>query len=170
MARTASLHRSASRNVLITLRLLNADRSVHYSSDVGATRWGDAIARLLAERGWTKRQLAETASVRPNTITNLIKHGKDSDTATLSRIAAAFNVDVAELFLTKEQSVVLEAHRETRIDRLKALVVRELSATVTKLVAEELARADQRRDPAPSTAEPKYAIKRHTRKHPRTQR
>ena len=141
MARQTGSRRSAYRNILIVLRLLDSARLIHYSSDVAATRWGEAIARLLAERGWTKRQLADTASVRPNTLTNLIKHGKESDTATLSRIAAAFKVDVAELFLTKEQSIVLQGHRETRVERLKELVVKELSETVTRLVTQELERA-----------------------------
>jgi len=62
----------------------------------GATRtptiW--AIARLLAERGWTKKQLAETAKVGPNTLTNLITHGRASDTDTLARIAAALNLSL----------------------------------------------------------------------------
>lgn len=108
-----------------------------------SSRWGEAITRLLAERGWTKRQLAEAASVRPNTLTNLITHGRDSDTATLSRIAGALKVDVAELFLTHEQSLILRTHLESRVERLKELVVRELSDTVTKLVTQELERSGQ---------------------------
>lgn len=130
--------RAAYRDVLIAWRLLNADEAIHYSSCVPTTRWAEAIARLLAERGWTKRQLAEAASLRPNTLTNLLKHGRDADTATLTRIAAAFNVDISELFLTREQSVVLHAHSDSRVERLKDLVVRELSATVSKIVAQEL--------------------------------
>lgn len=130
--------RAAYREILVAWRLLNADEAIHYSSVVPTTRWAEAITRLLAERGWTKRQLAEAASLRPNTLTNLLKHGRDADTATLTRIAAAFNVDIAELFLTREQSVVLHAHDESRVDRLKDLVVRELSATVSKIVAQEL--------------------------------
>ncbi len=131
------------RNLLISWRLLNACGAIHYSADVANTRWGDAITRLLAERGWTKRQLADAAAVRPNTITNLLKHGRDADTGTLARIAAAFKVDVAELFLTREQSVILHAHREDRVERLRAQVVRELSDTVTKLVKKELERVGE---------------------------
>ena len=131
------------RNLLIAWRLLNADGPIHYSANVATTRWADAITRLLAERSWTKRQLADAASVRPNTITNLITHGRDTDTATLARIAAALKVDLAELFLTREQSVILHAHREDRVERLRDLVVRELSATVTKLVTQELERTGE---------------------------
>lgn len=134
---------------------------------MAATRWGDAITRLLAERGWTKRQLAKAASVRPNTLTNLIKHSKDSDTATLTRIAAAFKVDIVELFLTKEQSVVLQAHQETRVERLRGLVVRELSETVTKLVRQELESAGAKDDgPAPAPAEKSGVKPRRQRKRP----
>lgn len=126
------------RNLLISLRLLNRDRSIRYSGEVPSSRWGDAIAFLLTERGWTQRQLADKASVRPNTLTNLVKHGRDSDTATLSRIASALQVDVAELFLTREQIEILRTHRENRIERLKEAVLKELSHTVGKLVRQEL--------------------------------
>jgi transcriptional regulator with XRE-family HTH domain len=83
------------------------DNAVRYSDTVPKSRWGQAIAFHLAERGWSQRQLADKASLRPNTLTNLIKHGRDSDTATLSRIAAALQIDVAELFMTREQVDVL---------------------------------------------------------------
>lgn len=117
------------------------------------TRWGEAIHRLLAERGWTRRQLAEAASIRPNTVTSILRHGRDSDTATLTRIATALKVDLAEIFLTTEQRVILRAHRESRIDRLKDLVVRELSATVTRLVTQELEGAGHFRDTVAAAAE-----------------
>ena len=119
------------------------------------SRWGSAIAFHLAERGWSQRQLADKASVRPNTLTNLIKHGRDSDTATLSRIAAALQVDVAELFMTREQIEVLRSHREHRAERLKAAVLRELSDTVSTLVKKEvdrLARTDRETAPRKRSA------------------
>lgn len=125
-------------NLLISLRLLNRDEAIRYSGRVSGTRWGEAIAFHLSERGWTQRQLAERASVRPNTLTNLVKHGRDSDTATLSRIAAALKIDLAELFLTREQIAILRSHRENRIEHLKDAVLRELSETVTRLVRDEL--------------------------------
>ncbi len=126
------------RNLLISLRLLNRAEAIRYSGRVPGTRWGEAIAFYLSERGWTQRQLAERASVRPNTLTNLVKHGRDSDTATLSRIAAALKIDLAELFLTREQIAILRSHRENRVEHLKDAVLRELSETVTRLVREEL--------------------------------
>ena len=135
-----SRRRDVYRNLLISLRLLNAPRTIRYSGAVPKSRWGDAIAFHLAERGWSQRQLADKASLRPNTLTNLIKHGRDSDTATLSRIADALQVDLAELFMTREQIEIVRSHREHRIERLKAAVLRELSATVSTLVQKEVDR------------------------------
>ena len=113
---------------------------MRYSGGMPRSRWGDAIAFLLTERGWTQRQLADKASLRPNTLTNLVKHGRDSDTATLSRIAAALQVDLSELFLTREQIEILRAHRDNRVERLKEAVMKELSASVGTLVRQELDR------------------------------
>lgn len=119
MQRLSSARALAYRNLLISLRLLNAPRLLDYSGSVAKTRWGEAIAFHLAERGWTQRQLAEKASVRPNTLTNLVKHGRDSDTATLARIAAALKIDLGELFLTREQIEILKAHKQNSIERLR---------------------------------------------------
>ena len=149
-ARPVSMRRDVYRNLLISLRLLNAARSIRYSGVVPKSRWGNAIAFHLAERGWSQRQLADKASLRPNTLTNLIKHGRDSDTATLSRIAAALQIDVAELFMTREQIEILRSHREHRVERLKAAVLRELSDTVSTLVQKEVDRlAKTDREPPP---------------------
>jgi transcriptional regulator with XRE-family HTH domain len=117
---------------------------------VSKSRWGDAIAFHLAERGWSQRELAVRASLRPNTLTNLIKHGRDSDTATLSRIATALQIDVAELFMTREQIAIVRAHRDNRVERLKAAVLRELSDSVSAIVQREVDRlAKLERQPAP---------------------
>jgi transcriptional regulator with XRE-family HTH domain len=114
---------------------------MRYSGEVSSSRWGEAIAYYLKERGWTQRELAAKASVRPNTLTNLVKHGRDSDTATLSRIAAALKVDLAELFLTRDQIEILRAHRDHRVERVKDAVLKELSNTVVKVVRKELAKS-----------------------------
>lgn len=104
------------------------------------SRWGDAIAFHLAERGWSQRELATRAKLRPNTLTNLIKHGRDSDTATLTRIAAALQIDLAELFMTREQIEILRAGRESKVERLTAVVLRELAGTIPAIVQREVAR------------------------------
>ena len=95
------------RNLLISLRLLNADR-MRYSGTVPRSRWGDAIAFFLTERGWTQRQLADKASLRPNTLTNLVKHGRDSDTATLSRIAARIGARIDSIRISAEERTCVE--------------------------------------------------------------
>jgi transcriptional regulator with XRE-family HTH domain len=146
--RRRATSRQTYRNLLISLRLLNQSESIQYSGVVPGTRWGEAIAFYLNERGWTQRQLAEKASIRPNTLTNLVKHGRDSDTATLSRIAAALKVDLAELFLTREQIAILRSHRENKVERLRDAVMRELSETVTRLVRQELERSQRADEPA----------------------
>jgi transcriptional regulator with XRE-family HTH domain len=146
--RRRATSRQTYRNLLISLRLLNQSESIQYSGGVPGTRWGEAIAFYLNERGWTQRQLAEKASIRPNTLTNLVKHGRDSDTATLSRIAAALKIDLAELFLTREQIAILRSHRENKVERLKDAVMRELSETVTRLVRQELERSQRADEPA----------------------
>lgn len=135
---------------LASRRVLNPGEAIRYSGGMPGTRWGEAIAFYLSERGWTQRQLAERASVRPNTLTNLVKHGRDSDTATLSRIAAALKIDLAELFLTREQIAVLRAHRDNRVEHLKDAVLRELSGTVARLVREELDKPARRGQPSAS--------------------
>ena len=141
--RRGATSRQTYRNLLISLRLLNQGESIRYSGGVPGTRWGEAIAFYLNERGWTQRQLAEKASIRPNTLTNLVKHGRDSDTATLSRIASALKIDLAELFLTRDQIAILRSHRENKVERLRDAVMRELSETVTKLVRQELERSNR---------------------------
>jgi transcriptional regulator with XRE-family HTH domain len=111
---------------------------------VPKSRWGEAIAFHLAERGWSQRELAVRASLRPNTLTNLIKHGRDSDTATLSRVAAALQVDLAELFMTREQIAILRAHRDDKVERLKTAVLRELTESVSSIVQREVDRLGKR--------------------------
>ena len=59
-------------------------------------------------------------------------------------------MNIAELFLTREQIEILRAHRENRIERLREAVLRELSDTVTTLVRRELEMsAKSEREPAP---------------------
>lgn len=105
------------------------------------TRWGAAIAALLHERGWTQKQLASAAQLRPNTLTSIIRHGGETDTRTLRRVARALDVDLAELLMNPEQRLILRTHRERTVDRITASVVDEVSRTVRELVRRELAEA-----------------------------
>jgi transcriptional regulator with XRE-family HTH domain len=136
---------------------LSAAVLIRYSDVVSKSRWGEAIAFHLAERGWSQRELAARAALRPNTLTNLIKHGRDSDTATLSRIAAALQVDLGELFMTREQIEILRAGRDNKVERLTAAVLRELAGTIPAIVQREI---DRQARPPRATPARKRASKR----------
>ncbi len=100
-----------------------------------------ALAALLQERGWTQKQLASAAQLRPNTLTSIIRHGGETDTRTLRRLARVLDVDVAELLMTPEQRLILQTHRERTIERITASVIDQIRETVHELVRSELARA-----------------------------
>ena len=90
------------------------------------TRWGAAISDLLRERGWTQKQLAAAARIRPNTLTSIIRHGGGTDTRMLLRIADALDVDVVELFATPEQRLAVR--------KLRAQTVEEITTSVLEQV------------------------------------
>ena len=119
---------------------LTQDRQA-YNRPVPPTRWGVAIAALLQERGWTQKQLASAAHLRPNTLTSIIRHGGETDTRTLTRIARVLDIDLAELLMSPEQRLILRTHRERTIERITASVVDQVRETVGELVRSELARA-----------------------------
>src|SRR5258708_4438119 len=119
------------------------------------TRWGEAIQRLLVARSWTQKQLAEAAAVRPNTLTNIIKHRQHTDTATLSRIAGAFGVDVGELFATKEDAELLSAYRESRIQRVAEAVMSQLSSRVSELVRQDFEKLQMSGTPVAAARKPR---------------
>lgn len=48
-----------------------------------SSRWGAAVDELLQERGWTQKELAARAGLRPNAITNLVRYGAPTTTTTL---------------------------------------------------------------------------------------
>ena len=123
-----------------------------------ATRWGTAVAALLQERGWTQKQLASAAQLRPNTLTAIIRHGGEADTRTLRRLARVLDVDVAELLMTPEQRLILQTHRERTIERITASVLDQIRETVHELVRTELAKAgvsSELTDPPEAAAPPR---------------
>jgi transcriptional regulator with XRE-family HTH domain len=101
-------------------------------------RWGDAVQGLLEEQGMTQAELARMAGVHPDTISHVI-HGGHCSTETLEKIAAALDVDLAELFgiPVDERTALLKR------DRVVSAVLRELSSVVSGAVLQEL--ADRRR-------------------------
>lgn len=124
------------------------------SNHPSSTRWGEAILRLLSERHWTRRHLARRAKLQPNTLTNVVKHGRPTDTRTLLRIADALGVDVAELFVTAEQAALLRTHREHQMPVSAYQFLRELDRWVRATVSGESERfAEQTRGARKPTPE-----------------
>ncbi|MCL4846178.1 MAG: helix-turn-helix domain-containing protein [Acidobacteria bacterium] len=103
--------------------------------------WGDGIRALLDERGVTQTELARHAGISRSTLQHVL-HGGHCGTETLERIAAAFDVSLAELF----NGVVDIGHRR---DRLIAAVLRELSDAVSQAVLEDLDRRRKKRRDRP---------------------
>ena len=89
------------------------------------SRWGAAVKHFLDERGWTRKELAERTGLRPNTLTSLIRHGGQTDTKTLSRIAEALDIDIAELLMRAEQRAILSLGRHTLLRHHLVLRVRQ---------------------------------------------
>ena len=85
--------------------------------------------------------MASAAQLRPNTLTSIIRHGGETDTRTLRRLARVLDVDVAELLMTPEQRLILQTHRERTIERITASVLDQIRETVHELVRSELAKA-----------------------------
>jgi transcriptional regulator with XRE-family HTH domain len=103
-------------------------------------RWGDAVQALLEEHGMSQAELARLAGLHPDTVSHVV-HGGHCSTETLERIAAAFDVDVSELFgvPVDERTVLLKR------DRVVSAVLRELSSAVSSAVLQELTDRQRRR-------------------------
>ncbi len=103
-------------------------------------RWGDAVHELLEEQGMTQAELARLAGVHPETVSHVVRGGHCS-TETLEKVAAALQVDLAELFGVP----VDERTASLKKDRIVSAVLRELSGTVSEAVVRELADRQKRR-------------------------
>jgi transcriptional regulator with XRE-family HTH domain len=103
-------------------------------------RWGDAVQALLEEQGMSQVDLARRAGLHPATVSHVV-HGGHCSTDTLEKIAAALDVDLAELFGSPvdERTVLLKR------DRVVSAVLRELSSAVSNAVLQELADRQRRR-------------------------
>lgn len=99
--------------------------------------WGEAIRALLDERGMTQLELARLAGLNRGTIQHALRGGH-CGTDTLGKIAAALEVDVAELFTTPLDIGI-------RRDRMIAAVLRELSESVSNAVLQDLEHRRKRR-------------------------
>jgi transcriptional regulator with XRE-family HTH domain len=113
-------------------------------------RWNDTVAALLEEEGMTQTELARLAGVHPDTVSHIL-HGGHCSTETLEKIAAALDVDLAELFGTPVDDRTITLKR----DRVISAVLRELSSTVSAAVTEQLAERQKRRLPRKRAVEVK---------------
>jgi transcriptional regulator with XRE-family HTH domain len=104
-----------------------------------ATPWSEGLRSLLLERGLTRVRLARLAGIDASTITHILRGGH-SGTDTLSRIAGALEVDMADLFSVPGQRASLAE----RHDRLVLAVLKELSDEVAVAVAQVVERRRRR--------------------------
>lgn len=54
------------------------------------------VQALLAQRGWSQRELAAAAGISPGAVGSILE-GESSNLRTVSKVADAFGVDVADL-------------------------------------------------------------------------
>ena len=61
------------------------------------------VQALLAQRGWSQRELAAAAGISPGAVGSILE-GESSNLRTAAKVAAAFGVEVADL-MREEQPV-----------------------------------------------------------------
>ena len=61
------------------------------------------VQALLAQRGWSQRELAAAAGISPGAVGSILE-GESSNLRTATKVAAAFGVEVADL-MREEQPV-----------------------------------------------------------------
>jgi transcriptional regulator with XRE-family HTH domain len=58
--------------------------------------FNENVQALLAQRGWSQRELAAAAGISPGAVGSILE-GESSNLRTASKVAAAFGVEVADL-------------------------------------------------------------------------
>jgi len=58
--------------------------------------FSENVQTLLAQRGWSQRELAAAAGISPGAVGSILE-GESSNLRTASKVAAAFGVEVADL-------------------------------------------------------------------------
>lgn len=90
------------------------------------TEIGSNLARLLKEKGWSSKRLAEASGVSPTTIGNILHDKKSPTLSTLSLICTALNVELYELVAPKELSI-----REVHLDeQTRTAITAQMRASV----------------------------------------
>jgi transcriptional regulator with XRE-family HTH domain len=87
------------------------------------------IARIRRERGWTQTKLAEACKTTQQQILKLERGLVDPQLSTLSRVADALGVEIAELFYTRiELEEAANKLCSSRGWELESLSIMELAA------------------------------------------
>ena len=63
----------------------------------------ESVQALLAQRGWSRRELAAAAGISPGAVGSILE-GESSNLRTAAKVAAAFGVAVADL-MREEQPI-----------------------------------------------------------------
>lgn len=60
-------------------------------------KYGDVIARLRKQRGWSQEKLADKAKLDPKSIVQIEKAKRNPTLQTLQKVAAALDISVSKL-------------------------------------------------------------------------
>ena len=106
------------------------------------TEWNDDIRRiltLLAERGWSKAELARRAGVTTSTICNMLRRNTRPGMETLEKYCDAFGISVGEFsrtstrhrpdfyVLSEDERILIDRYRMVPEDR-RAFLLRQFIA------------------------------------------
>lgn len=93
-------------------------------------RFGNLVAAHRKSLGWTQRQLAEAAELSDDMIARIEIGGTGASFGTIERLAAALNIDAAELFSADLPSNSIHRDVSAKLATLKGVDLTWLSAVI----------------------------------------
>lgn len=75
---------------------------------------------LISERGWSKTEFAEKADKNPSEITKWLSGTQNFTIDTLSEIALALNLPIAELFAPKQIQIISRKNIVVKVEQVEA--------------------------------------------------
>jgi transcriptional regulator with XRE-family HTH domain len=96
---------------------------------------GDAIGKVLNLKGWTRKQLADAAELRPNTITDLLNNNVESEPDTVQKVCKVLDVDVDDI-----DELVAQMNGKTRVSPFRSPSERDEDKDPIKREAAERAK------------------------------